>query len=143
MGKYLAAVTLFVIMLAGTLLYPALLAVYSKPEMGPLLTSYLGLFLMGCTFIAMGIFFSALTSSQIVAGAATFGISLFFLIIGWAAPFVGPVFSKVLSQFSILEHYDSFAKGIIDLQDVTYYLFITVFFLFATLRFLESPHWRS
>jgi ABC-2 type transport system permease protein len=143
MGKYLAALTVFGVMLAGTLLYPALLAVYSNPEPGPILTSYVGLFLIGCTFIAMGIFFSSLTSSQIVAGAATFGVSLFFLIIGWAAPFVGSTVSKILAQFSILEHYDSFAKGLIDVQDVTYYLFVTVFFLFITLRSLESMHWRS
>lgn len=142
-GKYLASLTVFSVMLGGTLLYPALLAIYSNPEIGPLLTGYLGLFLMGCTFIAMGIFFSSLTSSQLVAGAATFGVSLFFLVIGWASIFVGPVFAKVLSQFSILEHYDSFAKGIIDLQDVAYYVFITVFFLFLTLKSLESPHWRS
>jgi ABC-2 type transport system permease protein len=143
MGKYLAALTVFGVMLGGTLLYPALLAVYSNPEPGPILSSYVGLFLMGCTFIAMGIFFSSLTSSQIVAGAATFGVSLFFLIIGWAAPFVGSTVSKILAQFSILEHYDSFAKGLIDVQDVTYYLFVTVFFLFITLRSLESMHWRS
>ncbi len=143
MGKYLAALTLFGVMLGGTLLYPVLLAVFSNPEPGPILSGYLGLFLMGCTFTAMGIFFSSLTSSQIVAGAATFGVSLFFLIIGWASPFVGSTFSKILAQFSILEHYDSFAKGLIDMQDVTYYLFVTVFFLFLTLRSLESTHWRS
>ena len=143
MGKYLAALTVFGIMLGGTFLYPGLLAVYSNPEPGPIISGYLGLFLMGCTFLAMGIFFSSVTNSQIVAGAATFGVSLFFLIIGWTAPFVGPTASKILAQFSILEHYDSFAKGLIDLQDVTYYCFLTVFFLFITLRSLESMHWRS
>jgi ABC-2 type transport system permease protein len=143
MGKYLAALTVFGVMIAGTLVYPLLLAVFSNPEPGPILSCYIGLFLMGCTFVAMGIFFSSLTSSQIVAGAATFGVSLFFLIIGWTAPFVGPTFSKIIAQFSILDHYDSFAKGLIDLQDVTYYLFVTAFFLFCTLRSLESTHWRS
>lgn len=142
-GKYLAAMSVFAVMLAGSLLYPLLLAVFSNPEPGPIATSYLGLFLMGASFVAMGIFFSSVTSSQIVAGAATFGVSLFFLIIGWAAPFAGPALSKVLEQCSILEHYDTFAKGIINLQDVTYYLFLTVFFLFMTLRSLESSHWRS
>lgn len=143
MGKYFASLTVFAVMLAGTLLYPAMLMIYANPEPGPIVTSYLGLFLMGASFIAMGIFFSSITSSQIVAGAATFGVSLFFLIIGWTAPFVGPTFSKVLSQFSILEHFDTFAKGIINLQDVTYYVFLSVFFLFMTLRSLESTHGRS
>jgi ABC-2 type transport system permease protein len=143
MGKYLAALSVFAVMLAGSLLYPLLLVIYANPEPGPVVTSYIGLFLMGASFVAMGIFFSSITSSQIVAGAATFGVSLFFLTIGWAAPLVGSTLSKVLVQFSILEHYDAFAKGIINMQDVTYYVFLTLFFLFMTLRSLESTHWRS
>lgn len=143
MGKYLAALSVFAVMLAGSLLYPLLLAVYSNPEPGPIVTGYLGLFLIGATFIAMGIFFSSITSSQIVAGAATFGLSLFFLIIGWAVPFVGSPLSKILEQCSLLEHYDTFAKGIISLQDITYYVFLATFFLFMTLRSLDSTHWRS
>jgi ABC-2 type transport system permease protein len=143
MGKYLAALTVFAVMIAGTFLYPAMLAIFSNPEPGPIVTSYLGLFLMGTSFIAIGVFFSSLTTSQIVAGAATFGVSLFFLVIGWASPFAGPTLAKIIAQFSLLDHYDSFSKGIISLQDVTYYLFLTAFFLFMTLRSLESSHWRS
>ncbi len=142
-GKYLAALTVYGVMLGGTLLYPIMLFAFAHPEPGPIVTSYLGLFLLGASFIAMGIFFSSLTSSQIVAGVATFGVSLFFLVIGWMVPLVGPTMGAVLSQFSILEHLDTFAKGIVNLQDVTYYLFLTVFFLFMTLRSLESAHWRS
>lgn len=143
MGKYLAALTVFAVMLGGTILYPAMLAIFSDPEAGPIATSYIGLFLMGASFVAMGVFFSSITNSQIVAGAATFAVALFFLIIGWAAPFAGPTLSKVIAQFSILEHFDSFAKGIINLQDVTYYVFLTVFFIFMTMRSLESTHWRT
>jgi len=143
MGKYLAALTVFAVMIAGTLLYPAMLAIFANPEPGPVVTSYVGLFLMGTSFIAIGIFFSSLTSSQIVAGAATFGVSLFFLVIGWASPFAGPTLSKVIAQFSLFGHYDSFSKGILNLHDVTYYVFLTAFFLFMTLRSLESSHWRS
>ncbi|MDD4856475.1 MAG: ABC transporter permease subunit [Candidatus Krumholzibacteria bacterium] len=143
MGKYLAALSVFAVMLGGTLMYPAMLAIFSDPETGPMVTSYIGLFLMGASFVAMGIFFSSITSSQIVAGAATFAVALFFLIIGWAAPFAGPTLSKVIAQFSILEHFDSFSKGIVNLPDVTYYVFITAFFIFMTLRSLESSHWRT
>jgi ABC-2 type transport system permease protein len=143
LGKFCAALTIFSIMLAGTVVNPIMLAVFSNPEPGPILSGYLGLFLIGCTFTAMGIFFSSLTSSQLVAGVATFGVSLFFLIIGWAAPFVGATFSKVLSQFSLLLHFDSFSKGIIDSRDITYYLFLSVFFLFLTVKSLESTRWRG
>ena len=142
-GKFLAALTTFTVMLAATLLYPILLEIFATPEWGPILTGYLGLFLVGCTFISMGTFFSSLTSNQLVAGVSTFGLALFFLIIGWAVPFVGNTFSRVLSEFSLLRHFDSFAKGVIHTKDVTYYVFMTAFFLFLTLRSLESTRWRS
>jgi ABC-2 type transport system permease protein len=143
MGKYLAALTVFVVMLAGTLVGPVLMAVYAKPEPGPIVSGYLGLLLVGCTFMAIGVFFSSLTSSQVVAGVATFGVGLLMFVIGWASAFAGPTLSKVLSEFSLLEHLDSFSKGLINTQDITYYVFVTVFFLFLTLRSLESSHWRS
>lgn len=142
-GKYLASLTTFAVMIGATLLYPLFLETLAEPEWGPILVGYLGLFLVGCTFVSMGIFFSSLTNSQLAAGVLTFGLSLFFLIIGWAAPFVGPKSSKIIAQFSLLQHFSSFSKGVIDTQDVSYYLFLMVFFLFLTVRSLESTRWRS
>ncbi len=71
LGKYLAAVTVHASMLALTVLYPLLLAKYTSPEPGPILTGYLGLFLIGAAYIAMGLFFSSLSENQLVAGVAT------------------------------------------------------------------------
>lgn len=142
-GKFLAAVTTFAAMLICTLPYPLLLALFSDPEPGPIISGYLGLFLMGCTFISIGTFFSSLTSNQLVAGVSAFGVGLFFLIIGWSVPFAGPRFAGLLGQLSLLQHFEGFSKGIVDTQDVSYYLFMTLFFLFLTLRSLESTRWRS
>jgi ABC-2 type transport system permease protein len=142
-GKFLAALTIFACMIAGTLLYPILLIIFADPELGPILTGYLGIMLVGCTFISIGIFFSSLTSNQLVAGVMTFGFALLILIIGWAAPYADKPMATILEQLSLLEHSDSFAKGVIDLKDVTYYLFMTGFFLFLTLKSLESTRWRS
>jgi ABC-2 type transport system permease protein len=142
-GKFLAAVTTFAVMLVCTLFFPFLLALFSDPELGPVISGYLGLFFMGCTFISIGTFFSSLTDNQLVAGVTAFGVGLFFLIIGWAVPFVGPRFAGLLGQFSLLKHFESFSKGVIDTQDISYYLFMTLFFLFLTLRSLESTRWRS
>lgn len=142
-GKYFAALTVYALMLGSTLLYPLLLMIFSDPEIAPILSGYLGLFLMGGAFIAMGTFFSSLTSNQLVAGVSTFGLSLLFLTIGWAAPFVGPRFSSILSEFSILIHFESFSKGVIDTRDITYYLLLTAFFVYLTLQSLQSSRWRS
>lgn len=142
-GKFLAVLTVYTVMLACTFLYPVMLLIFAQPETGPILSGYLGLLLMGCSFIAIGIFFSSLTGNQIVAGVTTFGVSLIFLIIGWAVPFVGPRFAEVLAQISLLYHFESFSKGMINTLDVTYYLLLTIFFLFMTLRSLASTRWRG
>jgi ABC-2 type transport system permease protein len=130
-------------MLACTLLYPLLLASYANLEIGAVLSGYLGLFLLGMSFIAMGLFFSSLGENQIVAGILTFGCGLLFLIIGWMAPFVSPTLAKAVQQLSIIEHLNNFTKGVIDTNDVIYYLNFSVFFLFLSSRVLESNRWRS
>jgi ABC-2 type transport system permease protein len=143
LGKFLAAVSVFTVMIATTFLYPLILEILADPEWGAMLTGYSGIFLVGCTFIAMGVFFSSVTDSQLIAGVLTFGLALFFLIIGWAVPFVGPRFSSIIAQFSLLQHFGSFAKGIIATQDIGYYLFLSIFFIFLSIRSLESTRWRS
>ncbi len=143
LGKYAAAVALYLVMLLFTALYPGMLAYVARLEWGPLLTAYLGLVLMGGAFLAVGVLASSLTENQIVAAVATFGALLIFWVIGWSADFAGPVWGKLLSHLSILEHFDGFAKGVIDTKDVIYYLNFTILCLFLTLRSLESKRWRG
>ena len=88
-GKYLAALALYVLLLALTLLYPGLVAYFTRVEWGPILTGYLGLVLTGAAFLAVGVLVSSLTENQIVAGFGTFGILLAFWIVGWGAEFAG------------------------------------------------------
>src|SRR5574341_1883941 len=68
LGKYLAAVVLFLAMLGLTLVYPLLLAAFARIEWGPTLAGYLGLVLFGLAFLALGILISSLTENQIIAG---------------------------------------------------------------------------
>lgn len=143
LGKYLATGTVYAVMLAMTGVFPLLLGYFATPEVGPIVSGYLGLFLMGMSFVAMGMFFSSLGESQLVVGVMTFGCGLLFLMIGWITPFVSPVTASVIGQLSILEHYANFAMGIIDSNDVVYYINFSAFFLFLCARVLESNRWRS
>jgi ABC-2 type transport system permease protein len=142
-GKYLAALAIFAGMLALTLVYPLLVAWTTRLEWGPLLTGYLGLFLQGAAFVAIGILISSLTENQIVAAVATFGTLLIFWVISWAQDAAGPTFGRILSHLSLTEHFDSFAKGVIDTKDVIYYLNLTILSLFLTLRSLDAKRWRG
>jgi ABC-2 type transport system permease protein len=142
-GKYASALVLYAIMLGVTALYPGMVAAFARLEPGLLFTGYLGLFLMGATFLAIGILASSLTENQIVAAFAHFGALLVFWIIGWSAELAGPTWGKLLAHLSILEHFENFARGVIDTRDVIYYLNFTIVCLFLTLRSLESKRWRG
>jgi ABC-2 type transport system permease protein len=142
-GKYLAAVALFAGMLAVTGISPLLLVPLVRLEWGPLLTGYLGLLLLGMAFIALGVLTSSLTENQVVAAMAAFGALLLFWVIAWSADVAGAGTGKVLQHLSIIGHYDSFSKGVIETKDVIYYLNFIIFCLFLTLRSLESKRWRG
>lgn len=142
-GKYLAALTMYVVMVIGTLAYPVILVSFARVEWGPLVSGYLGLLLMGAMFLAVGLFASSLTENQIVAAIVTFGILLMFWIIGWTAEFAGGQLGAVLTHLSILEHNDTFAKGVLDTKDVIYYLDFTALALFLALRSLEARRWSG
>lgn len=142
-GKYLAALTLYGVMIAGTLAYPAMIVSFARLEWGPLLTGYLGLLLMGAMFLAVGVFASSLTENQVVAAIVTFGVLLMFWIIGWTAEFAGGPLGAVLTHLSILEHNDTFSKGVLDTKDVLYYANFTALGLFLALRSLEARRWSG
>src|SRR3954471_19952289 len=77
-GKFLGTVVLYLALLAVTALYVGILFIYGRPEWRPLVAGYLGLFLLGSCFIAIGLFISSTTKNQMVAGAATFVAALLF-----------------------------------------------------------------
>jgi gliding motility-associated transport system permease protein len=142
-GKFLSAALLLLIMLAGTLPFLALLFGIGNPDPGTLLSGYLGLLLMGAAFMALGIFISSLTENQIVAAAISFGSALLFWVLSWSSTLSGEKVGAVLRQLSILEHLESFNKGMLALPDLSFFVLFTAFFLFLTLRSLETNRWRG
>ena len=130
-------------MLAVTLIHMAMLFIFGDPEWKPIATGYLGLLLMGGCFLSLGLFISSLTKNQIVAGMATFAVFLMLWVINWISTFVGPTTQTVLQYLSITEHFDDFAKGIIDTKHVIYYLSFMAFGLFLTAKSVDSERWRG
>ncbi len=141
-GKYCAALVLYISLIAGTFIYQIFLFLHGNPEWGQILTSYLGLLLLGGAFISVGIFISSLTENQIVAGFITIILLLFFWVIGWVSEMTGSVFGSIIGAVSLLNHFDSFAKGIIDLKDILFYFTFSGYFIFLTYLSLESAKWR-
>ena len=143
LGKFLGAMLLYVAMLAVTLIHLGLLFIYGEPEWKPIATGYLGLLLMGGSFLSLGLFISSLTRNQIVAGIATFAVFLMLWVINWIGTFVGPTMQTVLTFLSLTDHFDDFAKGIIDTKHVIYYLSFMAFGLFLTAKSVDSERWRG
>jgi len=143
LGKFFGALGLYVAMLAVTLLYVGILFVYGNPEWRPLVAGYLGLLLMGGSFIALGLLISSTTNNQIVAGVITFIVFLLLWIVGWFADSAGPTIGPITQYLSITEHFDDFSKGIIDTTHVLYYLSLITFGLFLTAKSVDSERWRG
>lgn len=144
LGKYLSALLFLSGILLVTFYMPLLIQVHGRVTTGHIFAGYAGLLLLGSASIAIGLFASALTKSQLVAiigGAAI----LVGMLISW---YLGSITDRPMSElFSWLalhsKHFQPFMSGAINTQDVVYYLSVTYFFLFLSTRVLESRRWSS
>lgn len=143
LGKWLAALTLYGILLLLTALNFVFLFKYGNPDWKPLAIGYLGLLLQAAALLAIGMFISTLTKNQIIAGAATFGVCLLLWVLEWAGGYETATWAKVLSYMSVVTHIGSFSKGMLDSKDAVYYVTLTFLGIFFTARSLESLRWRS
>ncbi len=144
-GKYLAAISILFCTLALTLIYPVLLQVLARDTSGvewhSVILGYVGLFLLGAAYMALGLFVSSLTDSQVVAALITFVLLLMTWIIGWAAGQTEGTMREFVTYLSAVSHLDSFSKGTVSLKDTLYFFSVIVLGLFATHRAVEAHRW--
>ena len=142
MGKFLGCLFFLFVMILATGVYPAILLYFGNPEAGVLVSGYLGLFLVGATFVSIGLFTSSLTQNQIIAAVTCFVILLLLYVLSWPAETTGPTAGELLRYLSVIEHFSEMVKGVIDTRDLVYFLTLIVFCLFLTQRSVESSRWR-
>jgi ABC-2 type transport system permease protein len=142
LGKYFASLFVLLVMLFLTGILSIFVFSYGNPELAPILSGYLGLFLVGAAFLAVGIFFSSLTENQIVSAILTFGALLLFWILNWASYSAGGMWKSVLNYLSFFQHFDDMTRGILDTTDVVYYLSFIFLGLFLTHSVIQSRRWR-
>lgn len=141
-GKYLASLVFYLATLSLTLYYVLLLLVFADPDPGPIYAGYLGLVLYGAASLAIGLLTSTLTSNQIVSAVVAMGILLALYFAGAASTSLGNTASSIIGEVGLKTHFDDFDRGIIDTKHVMYYLCFIAFFLFLTVRALETRRWR-
>ena len=148
-GKYLAALLIMGIMLALTVLFPVLLNQFGATSLGdnPLdwrtvAVSYVGMALLGAAFVAVGLFASSVSESQIVAVLVSFAVLLMFYVIGFASRGEEGFWAQLFTYLSIHTHLEGFMRGLIRLQDVIYFTSLAFMGLFFSFRMIEAQRWR-
>ncbi|OGP17720.1 MAG: hypothetical protein A3I75_06150 [Deltaproteobacteria bacterium RIFCSPLOWO2_02_FULL_50_16] len=130
-AKYLALLIIYLIFLLAMIEFPLILIIFGKPDILPLLSSFFGLFLLGSSFIAIGLWASSLTQNQMVAAI----IAFILLLVLW---FLGDIGHNIGEKISIIAHIHSFGLGILDLSDVFYYVGVSCLFVLLTWLRLEN-----
>ncbi len=142
LAKYLAALTVFAAVLGVNSFNFYLLYLYGNPSLSYILLNVLSLFLIGAAFIAVGVFISALTESQLNAAIGSMGIIVVLLILGLLVSSIPVEWVRtVIRWFSIIDRYATMANGILDLSAVVYFISFTAVFLFLTVRVYEKRRW--
>jgi len=143
LGKWLAAMVLYVAGVSITLLNMAVLFAYGNPDWRPMAVGYLGVILQGGCLLAIGTFLSTLTKNQIIAAMSAFGVCILLFVMDWVASFDSSPLFKVISYISVSAHSSQFVRGVIDSKDAAYYVSMIFLGLFLSGRSLESIRWRA
>jgi len=141
-GKFLGCIFLFLVILLLTLYYPFVMYQFGNPDLGPLASGYLGLFLLVASLISLGVFASSVTQNQIIAAILGLGLGLFFWISEAVADFVGPGLADILTAVSLRTHFPDFGTGIIDSRNIVFYLTFIAVALFLATQAIQSRRWR-
>lgn len=142
MGKLIGLSLFIFVLLAVSFINPGLLFLYTKPELLPMLSGYLGLFLMSVSFLSIGLFLSSLTESQILSALFAFAAIMMLYLLSWLGDMKAEEWARILSGLSPLRHFQNFTQGVLDVVDLAYYVTFTLGFGFLTMLSLENQRWR-
>lgn len=138
LGKFLAAWSLLGIYLLITLAYPITIGFIGDLDTGPIIGGYLGLYLLGGTFIAMGIFASTITRNQVVSLILAFTIGLLLFMLDLLLPFIPESLQSLVEFIGVDSHFKNTGRGVIDTRDVVYSLSLIGIFLFMSVQVLQA-----
>jgi ABC-2 type transport system permease protein len=142
LGKFLAAMALLATTLGLTLAFAVTVAKLGPLDKGPAVAGYVGLLLMGGSYVAIGVMASSFTRNQVVSLIIAFGICFALFLFGKVLPFVPDALKPIVSFLSTDTHFENVARGVIDSRDVVYYLSVIVVALLIATTSLESRKWK-
>ncbi len=135
LGKYLAAVCVFLISLAISLIFPIILFIFGDPALSECVGGYFGFILMWGALISIGLFISSLTENQMIAAILTFGVLLVLSFLeNLTSGISNPILSGIVNALLIFKRYNEFQTGVLNLANVIYFLSFIFVFLFLTVQ---------
>lgn len=142
MGKFLAALTVYAVGLLFSLIPCAVISFYADPGWGVIFGNLLGSLLYAAAMIAIGVFLSSLTESQVIAAISTLGVSIVLMVIDQMAFLLkNNVLERIVSWTSFSSRFVPFSRGVLDIASIVFFLSVAAAFLFLTARRLESRRW--
>ena len=142
LGKFLAAFIVYAIAMTGSLLPCVAISLFGSPSWGEIFGYYLGSLFYGAAMIAIGVFISSLTVSQVISAIATFAVSIFILLMGQLASLASGTFvATVVEWLSFDTRYAYFTQGIFNISSAVFFLSVVAIFVFLPARRLESKRW--
>ena len=142
-GKYLASLILFLAMTVITIYQPIILTSLGNPDLGATTSGYLGFLLAGAALLAIGTLTSTFTRNQVVAAILAIAIGVALWLIEYAGALSpGTFVGEFLSKLAFFSRYGDFADGLIDTQNIIYYLSVAAASLFVATRVVEARRWR-
>lgn len=143
LGKFLSAFIFLAIMTLATAYMPALVMVHGKVSLGHIVAGYTGLLLIGSASLALGLLCSALAPNQLVAAILSAAVISIFILLWLLSHIASPPLDVLLAYLSLHDkHFRPFMRGLISIQDVTFYLSLTYVALLCATRVLETRRWR-
>ncbi len=143
MGKYCAALIVYVVAISGTILDAIIASFYGKVDWPCTIGNFIGLCLLGMALIAICLFLSSITESQVIAAVLGFAVSLFLMLVDAIAYVVKSNFFKTFFEYiSFNERYSPFTLGIVELQNVIFFLSVAALFCAITTALLERKRWN-
>ncbi len=143
LGKYFAALAVFGVTMLLSIVYPIILFNYANPSLGEVISSYVGFILLWASFISIGLFVSALTESQMIAGVLTFAT---LIAINYAQSIQlftdNPIVLSVFNAISLFSHYDVFQTGVISFKEVLYYISVSGIFILLTVYVMDRRRYN-
>jgi ABC-2 type transport system permease protein len=136
LAKFVASMSLIVILLMLSGSYAIVLAIYGDPDWGPIYSGYLGLLLLGAALVGVGLLASALTANQMIAALVSLSLFLLLWIIDSFAYLLPSPFDALAVNLSLSVHFKPFAVGSVYLSDVGFFLSVTLLTLFLSVRAL-------